>query len=156
MEVHLERHAARDAEKVIFISMQKNRSAVDIRRIVYAELAKIRRQNIRYNDYFANLLSTRLSPTAERARIRILRSRMHDARYARPRPPMIEGPSLPLPRQQSAGSTDINIRAAHKPVRVEIMRRKKIRVGFWRTLRRWAFPKRSTWKPWSWIVPSHW
>lgn len=61
---------------VLTIVMLDTRTDLEVRKILYAELRKIRQNNIRYNQYFDALVTTRLSEGAERVFQRLLRARM--------------------------------------------------------------------------------
>ena len=117
---HIAKHAEHGAQRVLYMIIHDHLNERDIQKILYAELGKIRAQGMKYNNFFAALLADRLSPGAERVRIRVLRSRMR-----------IEH----APRE-------------HSPIAHTVAEEAPVKAKRNRFLR-WLFPSRNdaTWKP---------
>lgn len=83
---YLEKHEHRRLAVPVFIVMLDRLTPHDVRRILYSRLRKIRDDNVRFNDYFAQQYSSRLSLRAEETLQRLLRARMRIPHTEKVRP----------------------------------------------------------------------
>lgn len=95
-----EKHSRHGMKNVIVIVVKDSRTDHDLRMIIYGQLRRVRRENIRYEDFFANLMRQRLTRHAERFRKRLVRARAQP-----PRPYVVVQnpipPKAPEPIQES-------------------------------------------------------
>lgn len=80
-----EKHAKHGAEDVIVAVIRDDSTDEDIRTMLYEELKRIREQNIRFDQYFRELLAYPISRGAECVRQRLIRAktRQYSARMHR-------------------------------------------------------------------------
>ena len=125
---HRKMHPDLAKADVVYMVIQDDLDDADIRRILYAELDKRRKKKIRFEKFLNRFVTDQLSPRAERRRQNHYASEMKDLRYSGATPV----PELPLPEE--------------------------VERTFWTRIARWMFPAKDDpdWKPWSWMVPSHW
>jgi hypothetical protein len=118
---------------VVYMVMEDHLDDNAIRTILYAQLKRRRKKNVRFEGLLAKLLSSRLSERAEGMRQDYYASAMKDLRDLQD-----GAPSATVP----------------EPARSEL----DAEPSFWSRLARWMFPPRDDpqWKPWSWMIPSHW
>jgi hypothetical protein len=130
---HKKQHPDLARADVVYMVMEDDLDDNDIRRILYAELNRRRERNVRFERFLGRFLSTQLSGRAERRRQNYYASEMKDLRYA----------------QDGAPSATV-----HEPAPSEFDAER----SFWSRVARWMFPPTDDpeWKPWSWMIPSHW
>lgn len=130
---HRAAHPELAKANIVYIVILDDLNDVAIRRILYAELDKRRSRKIRYERILRKIVGDPLSLRAERRRQNYYAADMRDLRYSQETPASSEPP--PIPSGSEFEERTIQSR-----------------------LLRWLSPTRddSDWKPWSWMIPSHW
>ena len=131
VDEHKKKHPELAKAKVVYMVMLHDRDDDAVRTILYAELDKLLKKNVRFEKFLVGFLSSRLKARAEQRRQNFYSAEMKDLRYSMGTPPASE--PLPLPEEVEERT-------------------------FWQRVLRWLFPAGSDrdWKPWSWMIPSHW
>ena len=130
---HKQDHPDLARADVVYIVIDDSLEDEDVRRILYAELNKRRTRNIRFEKFLTKFLAGRLRPRAERRRQNHYASEMRDLRFS-------GGGALPRTLPPLLSEPELEERT------------------FLERVARWFFPSRDDpdWKPWSWMLPSHW
>ena len=132
---HRKKHPELAKADVVYIVINDDLDDAAIRRILYAELNKRRMKNIRFEKFLGKFLSGQLRPRAEQRRQNHYASEMKDLRFPQGTTP---SPVPPLPQPEPEPEFEERT--------------------FWSRVARWFWPSRDDpdWKPWSWMIPSHW